>query len=58
MNDKYMFIWNKSNVWRIDLDTQDMDKLGITIHEDAVSQIKRVRCGSNPDRVQIRVTQS
>jgi len=51
MNDKYMFFWNKSNVWRIDLDTQDMDKLGMNIHPEAVSYIKRVRCGSNPESV-------
>lgn len=35
-----------------------MNRLSLAIHEEASSQISRVRCTSNPDFVSIRVTQS
>ena len=53
-----MFFWNKNTIWRINLLSQDMERLGFQIHPKAHSVIKRVRCGSNPNTVGIRVSQS
>ena len=58
INKDHMFFWNKNTIWRINLFTQDMERLGIEIHPSADSEIRRVRCGSNPNTVGIRVSQS
>ena len=32
INKDYIFFWNKNTIWRINLFTQDMERLGIEIH--------------------------
>ena len=53
-----MFFWNKITIWKVNLETQEMDRLAINIHPQADSFIRRVRCGSNSESVAIRVAQS
>ena len=59
MNEKYIFIWNKGHIWKIDLETQERSKMDVTISEDENDTwVKRVRTGSDSSIVCIRVTQS
>jgi len=59
LNDSYAFFWNKGTVWALVLETRVLKKLSLYISEDEkLSFVRRVRCGSNPDKVGIRVAQS
>lgn len=61
MNDKYIFFWNNSSVFFVDISnykkrTQDINKLSIIISKNEnTTFIKNVRTGSDKCVVGIRV---
>jgi hypothetical protein len=61
LNAKYLFMWNDGNVWKISLDDpkQERIKLQLYVSEDEKqTKIKKVRTGSNPEFICIRVNQT
>ena len=59
MNDKYAFFWSYGMVWALKLETRVLKKLSLYISEDEKeSYVRRVRCGSHPDKIGIRVAMS
>jgi len=59
MNEKYIFLWNLGNAWKIDLETKDINKLSLYISErEKQTSIKQLSTGSDSDTVCVRVEQS
>ena len=59
MNQKYTLFWNLGRVWKLDLKTKELTKLGLYISEkETETRIVKVRTCSNKNTVCIRVRQS
>ena len=59
MNENYIFFWNLGSIWKLNLETKNVDKLALYISEKELqTYIIKVRTWSNKKFVCVRVHQS
>lgn len=60
MNNQYIFFWNTSEIFKIQISNRRLEKLDFKINptDGQTLQIKRIRCSSDPNKIGIRLTQT